>query len=73
LVLLIALLPVFDRSKAGQQWFSIVNRLVLVTSLVAIGRSRYSLLVAPRWSPRHSTHDAQTPMTDGDVVIARHR
>ena len=46
LLLLIVLLPVFDRSKAGQQWFSIVNLLVLVTSLVAVGRSRYTLLVA---------------------------
>ena len=46
LVLLIVLLPVFDRSKVGQQWFSIVNLLVLVTSLVAVGRSRYTLLVA---------------------------
>ena len=46
LVLLIVLLPGFDRSKVGQQWFSIVNLLVLVTSLVAVGRSRYTLLVA---------------------------
>ena len=46
LVLLIVLLPAFDHSKSGQQWFSIVNLLVLVTSLVAIGRSHYTLLVA---------------------------
>src|SRR5262245_52486668 len=46
LVLLILLLPAFEHSKEGQQWFSIVSLLVLVASLIALGRSRFTLLVA---------------------------
>ena len=46
LIMLIVLLPVFDRSTRGEVWFSIVNLLVLVTSLLALGRSRYTLAVA---------------------------
>jgi hypothetical protein len=46
LVLLIVLLPAFDNSKEGQQWFSIISLLVLVASLIALGRSRFTVLVA---------------------------
>lgn len=46
LIMLIVLLPAFDRSELGQVWFSIVSLLVLVASLVALGRSRYTLWVA---------------------------
>src|SRR5262245_5779871 len=46
LVLLIVLVPLFDHSKEGQQWFSIVSLLVFVASLIALGRSRLTLVVA---------------------------
>ena len=46
LIMLIVLLPAFDRSTGGQLWFAIVSLLVLVSSLVALGRSRYTLWVA---------------------------
>ena len=46
LILLLVLLPVFDHSQEGQLWFSIVSLLVLVASLVALGRSHYTLWVA---------------------------
>lgn len=45
LVLLIVLLPAFDHSKEGQQWFSITSLVVLVASLVALGRSGFTVLV----------------------------
>jgi hypothetical protein len=46
LILLIVLLPAFDHSQAGQLWFSATSLLVLVTSLVTFGRSRFTLWVA---------------------------
>jgi Ion channel len=46
LIMLILLLPAFDHSAAGQLWFSTANLLVLVTSLVTLGRSRFTLWVA---------------------------
>jgi hypothetical protein len=46
LILLILLLPAFDHSEAGQLWFSAASLLVLVTSLVTLGRSRCTLWVA---------------------------
>jgi len=46
LILLIVLLPLFDHSEAGQLWFATANLLVLVASLVALGRSRFTFWVA---------------------------
>jgi len=46
LILLIVLLPAFDHSEAGQLSFSAASLLVLVTSLVTLGRSRFTLWVA---------------------------
>jgi len=46
LILLILLLPAFDHSEACQLWFSAASLLVLVTSLVTLGRSRFTLWVA---------------------------
>ena len=46
LILLILLLPAFDHSGTGQLWFSAASLLILVTSLVTFGRSRFTPWVA---------------------------
>jgi hypothetical protein len=46
LILLIVLLPTFDHSEVGQLWFSTANLLILVASLVSLGRSRFTFWVA---------------------------